>query len=163
MQRLIERATGAVQRGAQLTSRLLAFSRRQRLAARPTDLNALLRELITLATSTLGRRVQVASELSDDLWPAMVDPSQVEAAILNLCLNARDAMPEGGRLTLSTSNVTAGAVGSALVSDGDLAPGNYVRDLHLRYRDRHDAGGQGAGVRSVLHHQGTGCRFRAWG
>nr|WP_294524806.1 response regulator [uncultured Rhodopila sp.] len=127
LQRLIERATGAVQRGAQLTSRLLAFSRRQRLAARPTDVNALLRELITLATSTLGRRVQVASELSDDLWPAMVDPSQVEAAILNLCLNARDAMPEGGRLTLSTSNVTAGAIGSALVSDGDLAPGNYVR------------------------------------
>jgi signal transduction histidine kinase/ActR/RegA family two-component response regulator len=127
LQRLIERATGAVQRGAQLTSRLLAFSRRQRLAARPTDVNALLRELITLATSTLGRRVQVASELSDELWPAMVDPSQVEAAILNLCLNARDAMPDGGRLTLSTSNITAGAVGSALVSDGDLAPGNYVR------------------------------------
>ena len=127
LQRLIERATGAVQRGAQLTSRLLAFSRRQRLAARPTDMNALLRELITLATSTLGRRVQVASELSDELWPAMVDPSQVEAAILNLCLNARDAMPDGGRLTLSTSNVTAGAVGSVLVSDGDLAPGNYVR------------------------------------
>jgi signal transduction histidine kinase/ActR/RegA family two-component response regulator len=127
LQRLIERATGAVQRGAQLTSRLLAFSRRQRLAARPTDVNELLKELITLATSTLGRRVQVASELSDDLWPAMVDPSQVEAAILNLCLNARDAMPEGGRLTLSTSNVTAGAVGSVLVSEGDLAPGDYVR------------------------------------
>ncbi len=127
LQKLIERATGAVQRGAQLTSRLLAFSRRQRLAARPTDVNALLRELITLATSTLGRRVQVASELSDDLWPAMVDPSQVEAAILNLCLNARDAMPDGGRLTLSTSNVTAAALGSALVSEGDLAPGNYVQ------------------------------------
>jgi CheY-like chemotaxis protein len=127
LQRLIERATGAVQRGAQLTSRLLAFSRRQRLAARPTDVNALLKELITLATSTLGRRVQVVSELSDDLSPAMVDPSQVEAAILNLCLNARDAMREGGRLTISTSNVTAGAVGSALVSDGDLSPGHYVR------------------------------------
>ncbi len=76
--RLIERATGAVTRGGHLTSRLLAFSRRQRLAARPTDVNALLAELITLATSTLGRRVQVVSELSNDLWPAMIDPSQVE-------------------------------------------------------------------------------------
>jgi signal transduction histidine kinase/ActR/RegA family two-component response regulator len=126
--RLIERATGAVTRGGQLTSRLLAFSRRQRLAARPTDVNALLRELITLATSTLGRRVQVASELSDDLWSAMVDPSQVEAAILNLCLNARDAMPEGGRLTLSTANVSIGPAVSDTSSLGtDLAPGCYVR------------------------------------
>jgi signal transduction histidine kinase/ActR/RegA family two-component response regulator len=126
--RLIERATGAVTRGGQLTSRLLAFSRRQRLEARLTDVNALLRELITLATSTLGRRVQVASELSDDLWPALVDPSQVEAAILNLCLNARDAMPEGGRLTLSTTNITIERPqGGKSSSDSDLAPGSYVR------------------------------------
>jgi signal transduction histidine kinase/CheY-like chemotaxis protein len=124
--RLIERATGAVTRGGQLTSRLLAFSRRQRLAARPTDVNALLGELITLATSTLGRRVQVVPELSDDLWPAMVDPSQVEAAILNLCLNARDAMPEGGRLTVRTSNVTVVA-GAHAPSDNALIPGGYVQ------------------------------------
>jgi signal transduction histidine kinase len=124
--RLIERATGAVTRGGQLTSRLLAFSRRQRLAARPTDVNALLRELITLATSTLGRRVQVVPELADDLWPAMIDPSQVEAAILNLCLNARDAMPEGGRLTIHTSNlvVEPGAIRQA---DNELSPGGYVQ------------------------------------
>jgi signal transduction histidine kinase len=124
--RLIERATGAVTRGGQLTSRLLAFSRRQRLAARPTDINALLGELITLATSTLGRRVQVVPELADDLWPAMVDPSQVEAAILNLCLNARDAMPDGGRLTVRTSNVTIVAGGRS-GSDNELAPGSYVQ------------------------------------
>jgi signal transduction histidine kinase/ActR/RegA family two-component response regulator len=124
--RLIERATGAVTRGGQLTSRLLAFSRRQRLAARPTDINALLGELITLATSTLGRRVQVVSELSNDLWPAMVDPSQVEAAILNLCLNARDAMPDGGRLTIRTSNLTVGAAGQP-GSDSQLAVGTYVQ------------------------------------
>jgi signal transduction histidine kinase/CheY-like chemotaxis protein len=124
--RLIERATGAVTRGGQLTSRLLAFSRRQRLAARPTDINALLRELITLATSTLGRRVQVIPELADDLWPAMVDPSQVEAAILNLCLNARDAMPEGGRLTIRTSNMVI-EPGSGRHADNELAPGSYVQ------------------------------------
>ena len=124
--RLIERATGAVTRGGQLTSRLLAFSRRQRLAARATDVNALLGELITLATSTLGRRIQVVPELADDLWPAMVDPSQVEAAILNLCLNARDAMPDGGRLTVRTSNLMV-AAGSATGPDAHLAPGGYVQ------------------------------------
>jgi signal transduction histidine kinase/CheY-like chemotaxis protein len=127
LQRLIERATGAVQRGGALTSRLLAFSRRQRLAARATDINALLRELITLASSTLGRRVQVTAELNDELWPAMVDPSQVEAAILNLCLNARDAMPEGGRLTISTSNATVEPFGPGAGLHGDLAPGSYVQ------------------------------------
>ena len=124
--RLIERATGAVTRGGQLTSRLLAFSRRQRLAARPTDVNALLRELITLATSTLGRRVQVVPELADDLWPAMVDPSQVEAAILNLCLNARDAMPEGGRLTIQTVNLLI-EPGTPRHTDNELSPGGYVQ------------------------------------
>ena len=125
--KLIERATGAVQRGGQLTSRLLAFSRRQRLAFRPTDINALLRELITLASSTLGRRVQVVPELADDLWPAMVDPSQVEAAILNLCLNARDAMPDGGRLTIITSNVTIAPKAGVATLEGELSPGAYVR------------------------------------
>jgi signal transduction histidine kinase/CheY-like chemotaxis protein len=101
---LIERANGAVQRGAKLTSRLLAFSRRQRLSARPTDLNNLVSELLTLAASTLGSRVRVKTELADDLWPAMIDPSQMEAAVLNLCLNARDAMPQGGQLTITTTN-----------------------------------------------------------
>jgi len=124
--RLIERATGAVTRGGQLTSRLLAFSRRQRLTARPTDVNALLGELITLATSTLGRRVQVVPDLADDLWPAMVDPSQVEAAILNLCLNARDAMPEGGRLTIQTRNLQI-EPGSLRQAENELAPGGYVQ------------------------------------
>ena len=119
---LIERATGAVQRGAQLTSRLLAFSRRQRLTTRATDLNRIVNELVSLATSTLGRRVRVVTALAHDLWPAMVDPSQVEAALLNLCLNARDAMPEGGQLTISTTNL-AFEGGRA----DDPAPGAYIR------------------------------------
>lgn len=127
LQRLIERATGAVTRGGQLTSRLLAFSRRQRIAARSTDMNALVRELITLASSTLGRRVQVVADLADELAPAMVDPSQVEAAILNLCLNARDAMPDGGRLTIMTRNVVIHPGSRSQASDCDLAPGGYVQ------------------------------------
>ena len=126
MMRLIGRAIGAVQRGSQLTSRLLAFSRRQRLTTRSTDLNALLRDIITLAGSTLGRRVQVEAELLDDLWPAMADPSQVEAAVLNLCLNARDAMPDGGKVRITTSNIE---VGETTFADADynLNPGAYVR------------------------------------
>lgn len=119
---LIERATGAVQRGAQLTSGLLAFSRRQRSAARPTDVNRLIVELVTLATSTLGRRIRLVTDLAETPWPALVDPSQVEAAILNLCLNARDAMAEGGTLTIRTTHT------AVIVPDGpnDPPPGPYV-------------------------------------
>lgn len=119
---LIERATGAVQRSAQLTSGLLAFSRRQRSAARPTDVNRLIVELVTLASSTLGRRIRLVTELAEALWPALVDPSQVEAAILNLCLNARDAMADGGTLTIRTSHTTL----LSPAGPDDPAPGPYV-------------------------------------
>ncbi|HEY1934641.1 MAG TPA: ATP-binding protein [Acetobacteraceae bacterium] len=123
LRKLIERASNAVQRGAQLTSRLLAFSRRQRLAARPTDLNQLITDLVTLATSTLGRRVRVGTDLASDLPAAMVDPSQIEAALLNLCLNARDAMPEGGELTIATATEIL-----ERAADSDDPPsGAYVR------------------------------------
>jgi CheY-like chemotaxis protein len=74
----------------------------------------------------LGRRIQVVPDLASDLWPAMVDPSQVEAAILNLCLNARDAMPDGGRLTVRTSNVTVES-GAQSGPDNQLGPGAYVQ------------------------------------
>ncbi len=120
-QTLITRAIDAVQRGSQLTSGLLAFSRRQRLAARATDLNRLVTDLVTLASSTLGRRVRIETDLAPNLWPALVDPSQVEASILNLALNARDAMPQGGVLTLSTANETVGDDSS------DVGAGDYIR------------------------------------
>jgi signal transduction histidine kinase/CheY-like chemotaxis protein len=123
LRKLIERASNAVQRGAQLTSRLLAFSRRQRLAARPTDLNQIIADLVTLATSTLGRRVRVSTHLAADLPLAMVDPSQVEAALLNLCLNARDAMQDGGELTISTGTEELGQASRA----DDPPAGLYVR------------------------------------
>jgi signal transduction histidine kinase/CheY-like chemotaxis protein len=124
LQGLIERATGAVQRGAQLTARLLTFARRQRLAPQATDLNRLIADVVALATGALGRRIQVVTDLAPDLRPALVDPSQVEAAILNLCLNARDAMPDGGRITIVTANETTVASGGG--SDG-IAPGAYIR------------------------------------
>jgi signal transduction histidine kinase/ActR/RegA family two-component response regulator len=118
---LIRRASSAVSRGAQLTARLLAFSRRHRPIVQPTDVNKLITDLLTLASSTLGRRITVQSNLAPNLWPALIDANQVEAAILNLALNARDAMPGGGTLTFSTANETV-----EIARDG-LAPGDYVR------------------------------------
>jgi signal transduction histidine kinase/ActR/RegA family two-component response regulator len=118
---LVKRASDAVQRGAQLTSRLLAFSRRQRLEPRPADLNQLVNELLGLAGSTIGRRVRTRLELAPQLWPALADPGQVEAALLNLCLNARDAVTEGGgELLIRTSNEILTA------SDDGLPAGRYV-------------------------------------
>jgi signal transduction histidine kinase/ActR/RegA family two-component response regulator len=120
---MIERASGAVQRGAQLTGRLLAFTRRRRLSVRATDINKLITDLgALLATSTLGQRIRMETQLASELWPAMAEPSQVEAAILNLALNGRDAMPEGGVLTIATANETLESVGP-----DDPPPGCYVR------------------------------------
>jgi signal transduction histidine kinase/ActR/RegA family two-component response regulator len=118
----IERATGAVRRGSQLTGRLLAFSRRQRLAVQASDVNKLVSDLVPLLhTCTHGERIRIDTWLSDNLWPAMVEPSQVEAAILNLALNARDAMPDGGVLTITTTNHPV-----AETTKGDIAAGDYV-------------------------------------
>jgi signal transduction histidine kinase/CheY-like chemotaxis protein len=110
------------QRGARLTARLLAFARRQRLLPAPTDLNRLVGELPALVAGALGRDIAIRTELAPALWPAFIDPGQVEAALLNLVFNARDAMPGGGVLTLSTANLH-------LPDDlpgSTLAPGPYV-------------------------------------
>jgi len=117
---MIQRATGAVTRGSQLTARLLAFSRRNRPAMAATDVNKLVTDLMTLAASTLGRRIRVETKLAPRLWLAMIDPNQVEAALLNLALNARDAMPDGGTLTIATSNESVREA-----RDGVL-PGDYI-------------------------------------
>ncbi len=118
----IERATGAVYRGSQLTGRLLAFSRRQRLAVQASDVNKLLTDLVPLLrTCTHGQRIRIETQLAEDLWPAMVEPSQVEAAILNLALNARDAMPDCGVLTIATANQPVSEAGN-----GDISAGDYV-------------------------------------
>jgi signal transduction histidine kinase/CheY-like chemotaxis protein len=118
----IDRATGAVYRGSQLAGRLLAFSRRQRLAVQASDVNKLVSDLVPLLhTSTHGQRIRIDTWLGDGLWPAMVEPSQVEAAILNLALNARDAMNDGGVLTIATANQPV-----AETTRGDIAAGDYV-------------------------------------
>jgi signal transduction histidine kinase len=103
--RYIDHARQAADRGAKLTTQLLAFSRKQRLEPLPMDVNALVASSAGLLGSTLGGGVRVETVLKPDLWPAMADATQLELVILNLALNARDAMPMGGVVTIETSNV----------------------------------------------------------
>jgi PAS domain S-box-containing protein len=95
----------AADRGAALTTQLLAFSRRQRLEAKTVDLNETVAGMGSLLQSSIGGAIEIVIDFAEDLWPAFVDPTQVELAILNLAINARDAMRGGGRLTVSTGNV----------------------------------------------------------
>jgi signal transduction histidine kinase/CHASE3 domain sensor protein/CheY-like chemotaxis protein len=100
----IERSLWAAQRGGTLTGQLLAFARKQPLAPAPIDLSADLPDLVPLLRRTLGEHIDVRFVGSAGLWPAMADPAQLESAVLNLALNARDAMPGGGRLTIELAN-----------------------------------------------------------
>ena len=102
--RYIEAASTSAQRAAALTSRLLAFGRRQSLDLRPTDVNALVRGMADMLHRTLGEQVALETQLAPALWPACTDANQLESALLNLCINARDAMPDGGRLMIETAN-----------------------------------------------------------
>jgi len=99
----------ATERGAKLTSQMLAFSRRQKLEPKVVDLNEAVLSLRDLLLSTIGRTFELRTELQPDPWPALVDPTQIEMIILNLAINARDAMVDGGQLTVATANVTVTA------------------------------------------------------
>jgi PAS domain S-box-containing protein len=120
----IEDAIGATRRGADLTRQLLAFSRRQTLEPKPVRVNDMLADMEKLLARTLGTHIEIALRLASDLPVAQVDPSQLESAILNLAINARDAMPDGGHLTISSSE--------AVISKSDaerlpeVRPGRYV-------------------------------------
>ena len=121
--RYLTAAMGAAKRAAALTHRLLAFSRRQTLDPRPTDINRLIRGVEELVTRTIGPAISLEIREAPDLWTALVDPPQLENAILNLCINSRDAMPNGGRISIETANLTVGReVGKA----EDLAEGEYL-------------------------------------
>ncbi len=114
----------AAARGADLTQHLLAFSRRQPLQPRSVDVNALIIDAARLLRATLGEQIEIESMLAHDAAPALIDPSQLSTAILNLALNARDAMPNGGKLTLETRNVVLDD--NYADRNNEVVPGNYL-------------------------------------
>ena len=120
IQRFLNGAVTSANRAAALTHRLLAFSRRQPLDPKPLRANPLIASMEDLLHRTMGERIQLEFALSGDLWPTLCDQNQLENSILNLAINARDAMPDGGKLRIETSNRRLDA------SDRDTAPGEYV-------------------------------------
>jgi PAS domain S-box-containing protein len=117
-------ALQAAHRGAELTHRLLAYSRQQELNAKIIDINEMLPKFCQLAQRTIGEDIAMEMKLAAGLWPTMVDAGQLENALLNLAINARDAMPAGGQLTIETANIDLLKDGTAIY-DG-LIPGSYV-------------------------------------
>ncbi|WP_284317374.1 ATP-binding protein, partial [Methylobacterium gnaphalii] len=121
--RYVNAAMGASKRAAALTHRLLAFSRRQTLDPKPTDVNRLVAGMEELIRRTIGPEIALETVAAAGLWSVMVDPSQLENALLNLCINARDAMPDGGRITIETANKW---MDERAARDRDLEPGQYL-------------------------------------
>jgi PAS domain S-box-containing protein len=121
---LVARAVAATQRGADLTDRLLAFSRKQPLQPVSIDINQLVKGMQELMVRTLGQAIEIDLVVGADLWQCEVDPGQLENAILNLSINARDAMPLGGRLTIEVSNARVGDPAAA--GPEDSKPGEYI-------------------------------------
>lgn len=122
--RYIEAASTSAQRAAALTSRLLAFGRRQSLDLKPIDVNALVSGMEDLLNRTLGEQVMLRTHLAADVWAACTDANQLESALLNLCINARDAMPDGGELTIESANTQ---LDERYVRDHpELVAGDYV-------------------------------------
>ena len=116
-------AQGAARRAAALTHRLLAFSRRQTLDPKPTDVNQLVVGMEELVRRTVGPSIHIETVGAASLWTTLVDPPQLENALLNLCINARDAMPVGGRITIETANRW---MDDQAARKHDLPPGQYV-------------------------------------
>ncbi len=123
LDRYIDGAQGAAKRAAALTHRLLAFSRRQTLDPKPTDVNRLIGGMEELIRRTVGPAIEIDVVGAAGLWPTLVDPPQLENALLNLCINARDAMPDGGKITIETGNRW---LDERMARDRDLPPGQYV-------------------------------------
>ncbi len=123
IERYVNAALGAAKRAATLTHRLLAFSRRQTLAPKSTDLNRLITSMLEIIRRTVGPGIAVEVITAGKLWATIVDPNQLENALLNLCINARDAMPNGGRLAIETRNEWLDARSA---QDLELAAGPYI-------------------------------------
>jgi PAS domain S-box-containing protein len=121
---MVDDVLGASARGAELVRRLLAFARMQHLESEPIDLNARLPNILSLLQRSLGERIDVRVKQAKKLWQANLDPTQVDDALVNLAINARDAMPEGGSLTIETQNITLDEDYAA--HHVEVSPGDYV-------------------------------------
>jgi CheY-like chemotaxis protein len=121
---IVREIDGAASRGAQLTQRMLAFARKQPLQARNIDLNETVSHSASMLRRTIGEDIAVKLSLAEPLWPALVDPSQIEDVILNLAVNARDAMPNGGQLVIETANTHLDEQYAA--QNPDVTAGDYV-------------------------------------
>jgi len=122
VRRLLRNAMRSARRGATLNEQLLAFARKQPLLAKALDLNAVVSGMDALLRSSIGASIRVETVQGADLWPALADQTQIELVILNLAINARDAMPVGGRIVIETRNVTRGAP----ESPEEPPPGDHV-------------------------------------
>jgi signal transduction histidine kinase len=122
--RLIDNASRAVQRGARLTSQLLSFARRQRLRPETVRVDKVIEDFCPLLKQAVGRGIEFDLVSEQGLWGCELDPVQLEAAVLNLAINARDAMPGGGRLEIATRNLELGA--GRIMETGEVPPGRYV-------------------------------------
>jgi len=122
--KLIGRALNSALHGAELTHRLLAFARQQQLEPKAFSINGMLPDVIAILRRTLGESIEVKVAADEDLWPAYADPSQVQDAIINLAINARDAMPDGGVLTIETANIHLDA--DYATDSPEAKPGDYA-------------------------------------
>jgi signal transduction histidine kinase/CHASE3 domain sensor protein/DNA-binding response OmpR family regulator len=160
----LQNAISAVERGSRLTAQLLAFARRQTLAPRATNLGRLINDMTDLLRRTLGERIEVESVVAGGLWNTLVDQNQLENAILNLSINSRDAMPDGGKLTIEVANafldeayarahseVTAGQYVMVAVSDtGTGMPAEVaVRAFDPFFTTKPEGKGTGLGLSQV--------------
>jgi signal transduction histidine kinase/CheY-like chemotaxis protein len=123
VERYLAAGQGAARRAAALTHRLLAFSRRQTLSPKAVVINRLMAELVELVQRTVGPSIAVETVAASGLWPTLVDANQLENAILNLCINARDAMPDGGKITIETGNKW---LDQRAANERGLTAGQYV-------------------------------------
>lgn len=164
MMRIVSMNRDAAERGRDLVARMLAFARRQELDPVPTDVNALLVGMRQLIDHAVGESIEVEEDLAPDIWPALIDPGKLESAILNLCINARDAMlPQGGQIVVATRNIslTGDAGGDEEVRSGDyveisvtdtgcgMAPEVKARAVEPFFTTKHDGRGNGLGLSMV--------------
>ena len=157
---LIDLGVTSANRAAGLTHRLLAFSRRQSLDSKPVEMNTLVVSMGELLQRSINESIQLDMQLTDELWIAEADPNQLESALLNLVLNARDAMPEGGKLMVETSNQHLDQRFHCGLRQS--AAWRLRRAERHRQRLRHAAKHDQPGLRSLLYHQTDRPGHRAW-